>query len=178
MTNDLDQADLRDPLAQLLDAMKTSPDDAAVIAQFLDIAVLTRIFKARKYDAAKKIETLLDILQDGTHTEKMRAMKMLDEIWEQALVRRGMLVGGGGTVLPGGLTPLGLPAPQRVESVEMTTKRVRMVMGDGEEPLPHAAPAPKPLPENHDDRETEEDPEYYRDERDESCNICRPPSGG
>lgn len=177
MTKD---ADLRDPLAQLLEDMKTHPDDAAVIAQFLDIAVLTRIFKERKYNAAKKIDTLLDIIKDGTHTEKMRAIKMLDEIWEQALVKRGMLVGGGGQTLPGGMSPLGLPAPQRrVESVEMTSKRVRMVLGDAEEPAEHTAPKPRRLQETDDGTEkpSEEDPEYYPDDRDERSNIARPPTG-
>ncbi|MFH0981828.1 MAG: hypothetical protein V2A79_09845 [Planctomycetota bacterium] len=172
--------DLRDPLAQLLEEMRTNPDDAAVIAQFLDVGVLTRMFKERGYNAAKKIATLLDIIDKGTHTEKMRAMKMLDEIWEQALVRRGMLGGGTALPLPGGMTPLGLPAPvRRVESVEMTSKRVRMVLGDSEEPPAFGPPPPRPLPENSHDSETatEEDPEYFPDDRDERCNIARPPSG-
>ena len=174
-------SDLRDPLQQLLDEMRTNPDDAQTIAQFLDVGVLTRLFKEKNYGAEKKIRVLLDIIDSGTAAEKMKAIKMLDEIWGQALVRRGMLTGTGAPVLPGQMDPLGLPAPaRRVESVEMTSKRVKMVLADPDEektpPPARQLPEPAHVPETIESDE-ETDTEFYTDNRDESCNIARAPTG-
>lgn len=173
---------LADPLQQLIrerDKLATV-SDAEAIAQFLDISILAKKFKDHAYGAEKKIEILLEITEEGSPSEKMKAIKMLDEIWNSALVRRGMVPSAPAQALPpGAMDPLGLPQPvRRVEAVEMTSQRVRMVLGNvPEEPPDHTAPQPRVLPETNHVQESDQDDEYFPDNRDESCNIARTPSG-
>jgi len=175
---------LADPLQQLIRARDklATVSDAEAIAQFLDISILAKKFKDHAYGAEKKIEILLKITEEGSSSEKMKAIKMLDEIWNSALVRRGMVPSTPTPALPplpGAMDPLGLPQPVcRVEAVEMTSQRVRMVLGNvPEEPPDHTAPQPRVLPETNHVQESDQDDDYFPDNRDESCNIARAPSG-
>ncbi len=176
-----DESSLEDPLQQLIrerDKLATTAD-AEAVAQFLDISILAAKFKQHEYGAERKLDILLEITKTGTAGEKMKAVKMLDEIWNAALVRRGMLPSTPTyAALPGALDPLGLPHPaRRVESVEMTSKSVRMVMGGFPEDRPeHPAPQPRVLPETDHVQESEQDTEYYPDNRDDSCNVARAPT--
>ena len=178
---------LRNPLAELVEAKEMTPDEERAAARYMFLGVdgVLQVFQEHLYDARRQAEILLEIVEKGSPSEKMKAMDRLERLRNEALVRRGMMVVNPTPVLPGTMSPLGLPQPRPIQSVEMTTKRVRMFLGDpadDEERPEHTAPPTRAtLPENSNGQAQEvpddEDAEYFRDAWDESCNIARPPSG-
>jgi hypothetical protein len=185
MPNNLTKGDdeMADPMQAILQQMRTNPEDAAVIGQFLDIGVLVPLFRKHKYGAEKKVEVLLNIIDTGTPTQKMRAIQMLDQIWETALVRRGMLMENSGNV-PANLPTGPVAAPHTVRSIEasQTTRRIRMTMNESAQAIAATAQPQQPLEEpDHGPQEKpetegqDEDAEYFSDERGINPDIFRPP---
>jgi hypothetical protein len=170
--------ELLDPMEQLLLEMRTNPGDAEVLSQFLDVGILVKIFREMKYSAEERIRRLLDIAKNGTNTESMRAIKLIDETWQTALVRRGMMQGKGGALPPAladGSVP-GLPKP--VDNIDVTSRAVAETLDELDVDLENETT--QPLQEPNHGKKTEDareqDDGYFADDRSENPSIHRPPT--
>ncbi len=168
--------ELRDPMEVILKDMRTRPDDAATLAEFMDVSVLVEIFRECGYNAREKVRTLIGIFKDGTPSQKMQAMDRLDAIWENALVRRGMLMGKG-TAPPAALptTPMGMAQPIRSITATQTTTSVQATMDAVAGEITDRPPQPlQEMSHDNPQEQSEEDDAYYTDDRGEDANIFRP----
>jgi len=167
--------DMNDPMEQILKDMRTRPDDALFLAQFLDLSVMARVFQEMGYTAEDRIRRLVQIAKDGSNSESMRAMKILEDMQDTAMTRRGILVGKSPSGMSGLPTdPVGMPQPIRSIEAEETTRRIRTTF----DAIPEESEVEQPLlPEiDNGQKEEDEDDEFYEDDRASSVNTHRPPS--
>lgn len=174
--------DMQDPVETLLAERRPSAEDAEYIAEFLDTGALIAMFREGNYNAKSKIARLIQIFDTGTPSQSMQAMKLLDEAWGTALMRRGALMRPIPSGQAGTTEPIGLPM-QQVESVEIATRSVRLSLASAqqyepslqENPDGQAQQAPAQEQESRgDDRDGDDD--YFPDERDTQSSIHRPPT--
>lgn len=181
MNNDLSHRDasLADPYLALVEDMKTNPEDAAALAEYVDPAVIVAALKKINYDVKRKIEVLGKILEDGTNTEKMRAMRELDTIRETSLAHRGIFVHGAPDI-GGSRDPIGLPQSLESLTLTKTTQKATLTMRQQYDALPDDRKS-QPLQENPDHDEARQEPAdrsgddtYFEDSRGADPNIFRP----
>ena len=160
----------------ILHEKETRPTDLAELASYLDPELIVAVFRARKWNALARLNRLIDFAEDGTPSEAMRAIKMIDETWETALVRRGMLMGKSTAQLTGLPTnPIGMAQPIRSFEATQTTTRVRATMDAVAGQITDVAPQPLQEIEDHGKTQgNEEDDSYFNDDRGADANIFRP----
>jgi hypothetical protein len=181
-----DQDSLKDPYEQLVEDMRTNPDDAAALAEYVDPAVIVDAFRQINYNVRRKIEVLGEVLKEGTFAEKMKAMKMLDAIRDSSVSRASLMPVNRAILNPGMTLPVGLPtAGGGVESVTIIqtkqTAQMRMrqtILGLKSQ----EAPAPVQQETENVTQEPAEgddqyDTDYYADDRGRNPNVFRPARG-
>lgn len=172
----IDDDPLQNPLKGLLEDMRANPADAAALVKWDSAQTVVAEFERVGYTIQRKIDTLMEIYNKGTFTQRLQAMDRLDAMKGDAMARVKLMAGLGGVSALGSVDPIGLPQSRQVQSVEMTSKKVRMVIGDVPDETEHAAPPARQLEISH-VQEGDEDDDYHPDTRDECTNICRPPTG-
>jgi len=172
-------ATMDDPYLALVEDMKTNPEDAAALAEYVDPGVIVASLKKINYNVVRKIEELGKILENGTNAEKMKAMRELDAIRETSLAHRGIFVRGDPTI-GGSRSPIGLPQSLESLTLTKTTQQATLTMRQQFDALPDEQKE-QPLQENPDHDEAKQEPPdqsgddtYFEDSRGTDPNIFRP----